>query len=373
MTAHPAPGWCLRFLSGALRGRTIALKPGANSIGSGSDCDVMLPGGDVLPRHLQITVGELVVSAQKLPGGNAQLNGEDMPAQRRSVLAGDVLSLGGIDFQLDRVQPHVAAAHEHADSMFAGDDPPAAPLAAQPALAAGPGRWLGGGLALVGVVAVLALAPWEASGRRPRESASVDLQEVERVLAAFPEVEAVAGAGGNVALRGYVESRSRQLALREAIRPFGARVQVSVLSADEMIEQARRFISDPGVSVAYAGHGRLVVSGVSEDENLRQQVRRLTEDLHPTVLVSDKVQYRTKAAARGDDGERARAQWAAWQSVLPGRLVGITEDGNGLRHIQLANGSRYYEGAVLRSGAELTRIDADGLVLRGGESKETPR
>ena len=47
-------------------------------------------------------------------------------------------------------------------------------------------------------------------------------------------------------------------------------------------------------------------------------------------------------------------------------MVSITEDGNGLRHIQLSNGSRYYEGSVLRSGAELKRIDADGLVLSGG-------
>jgi type III secretion protein D len=37
-----------------------------------------------------------------------------------------------------------------------------------------------------------------------------------------------------------------------------------------------------------------------------------------------------------------------------------------MRHIQLANGSRYYEGSVLRSGAELTRIEADGLVVSGG-------
>jgi len=64
--------------------------------------------------------------------------------------------------------------------------------------------------------------------------------------------------------------------------------------------------------------------------------------------------------------EERCAQWDGWQSVLPARMVSITEDGNGLRHIQLSNGSRYYEGSVLRSGAELKRIDADGLVLSGG-------
>ena len=58
--AAVAPGWCLRFLSGAVKGRTIVLKPGINVLGSGVECEVMLPGGDVLPRHLVFTVGELV-------------------------------------------------------------------------------------------------------------------------------------------------------------------------------------------------------------------------------------------------------------------------------------------------------------------------
>ena len=62
----------------------------------------------------------------------------------------------------------------------------------------------------------------------------------------------------------------------------------------------------------------------------------------------------------------ARERWAAWQRVLPSRMVGITEDAHGMKYIQLANGSRYYEGSLLRSGAEITRIELDGLVLSGG-------
>ncbi|HJS04924.1 MAG TPA: FHA domain-containing protein, partial [Variovorax sp.] len=113
----PAPnaGWCLRFLSGAVKGRTIALKPGINVLGSGGECEVMLPGGDVLPRHLVFTVGELVVSMQRLGTASARLNGEEMQQPRRSVVAGDIVSVGQIDFQLDRSYP--AAVQE--DRMFA--------------------------------------------------------------------------------------------------------------------------------------------------------------------------------------------------------------------------------------------------------------
>ncbi|REM27290.1 forkhead-associated protein, partial [Mycobacterium tuberculosis] len=70
--------------------------------------------------------------------------------------------------------------------------------------------------------------------------------------------------------------------------------------------------------------------GTVEDAAVRQKIRRLGEDLHPSVLVSDKVQYREKPAAEPKETD-LRTQWDGWQSVLPARMVSITEDGNGLR------------------------------------------
>ncbi|HEX6364482.1 MAG TPA: FHA domain-containing protein, partial [Albitalea sp.] len=363
--APPASAWCLRFLSGAVRGRTIALKHGSNVVGSGGDCDVMLPGGDVLPQHLVFTVGELVVSVQKIGLAAAQLNGEALKPQRRSVVAGDVLSVGQIDFQLDRV----AAAGDQDERMLAWSEsvlPPAAGEAHAAAPARDTNRWLIAGVAALAVAsaAVAGLSMRGADGPARAAPDTLDLAGIERVLSGFPEVEAIAGSHGSVTLRGYVESKARRHALQQAVAPFGSRVGVNVLSAEEMVEQARRFVTDPGVTIAYTGQGRLQVSGSAENEAVRLQIRRLAEDLHPVVLVTDRVDYR--AASTHDEGADARAQWAAWQELLPARMVGITEDANGLRHIQLANGSRYYEGAVLRSGAELRRIDADGLVLSGG-------
>jgi type III secretion protein D len=363
----PAPnaGWCLRFLSGAVKGRTIALKPGINVLGSGGECEVMLPGGDVLPRHLVFTVGELVVSMQRLGTASARLNGEEMQQPRRSVVAGDIVSVGQIDFQLDRSYP--AAVQE--DRMFAAA-PDAAAHAQANALAPqrrGPrvGHWAGG---VVALLAVLGLAALWVGGERGASAAGlgrVNLAEVEKALAPFPEVEVVAAPGGQFGVKGYVESKQRRETLQRAMAPFGGKVAVNVHSAEDMVEQARRYVGDPGVAVTYTGQGRLVLSGTVEDAAVRQKIRRLSEDLHPAVLVSDKVQYREKPQPDNKDAD-LRAQWQGWQSVLPARMVSITEDGNGLRHIQLSNGNRYYEGSVLRSGAELKRIDADGLVLSGG-------
>ncbi|MDR6537769.1 FHA domain-containing protein [Variovorax soli] len=363
----PAPnaGWCLRFLSGAVKGRTIALKPGMNVLGSGGECEVMLPGGDVLPRHLVFTVGELVVSMQRLGTASARLNGEEMQQPRRSVVAGDIVSVGQIDFQLDRSYP--AAVQE--DRMFAAA--PDAAAAAQAAALAPRGRgprvgyWAGGVVALLAVLGLAALWVGGEGGASAAGQGRVNLAEVEKALAPFPEVEVVAVPGGQFSVKGYVESKQRRETLQRAVAPFGSKVAVNVHSAEDMVEQARRYVGDPGVAVTYAGQGRLVLSGTVEDASVRQKIRRLSEDLHPSVLVSDKVQYREKAQPDNKDAD-LRAQWEGWQSVLPARMVSITEDGNGLRHIQLSNGNRYYEGSVLRSGAELKRIDADGLVLSGG-------
>ncbi|QNK67341.1 FHA domain-containing protein [Variovorax sp. PAMC26660] len=365
-----AAGWCLRFLSGAVKGRTIVLRPGINVLGSGGECEVMLPGGDVLPRHLAFTVGELVVSMQRLGTASARLNGQDMQQPRKSVVAGDIVSVGQIDFQLDRTYP----AHAQEDRMFApargaapGDDTDLRPPASN---AQRLGLWVGGVIAMLAVIGVAAV--WVSSdGSAARNGGNVNLAEVEKALVPFPEVEVVAAQGGQFSVKGYVESRQRRQTLEQAMTRFGSKVSVNVHSAEDMVEQARRYVDDPGVAVTYAGQGRLVLSGTVEDAAVRQKIRRLSEDLHPAVLVSDKVHYREapKPEAKDDD---MRAQWESWQSLLPARMVSITEDGNGMRQIQLSNGNRYYEGSVLRSGAELTHIDADGLVLSGGVPNKRP-
>jgi type III secretion protein D len=364
------PGWCLRFLSGAVKGRSIALKPGVNTLGASGECEVMLPGSDVLPRHLVFTVGELAMSLQKVGAASVMLNGREVQAQRKGVVVGDVVSVGSIDFQVDRSYP----APEHADpgaewdeSILPGDAPPIT-LQAPPASRGAP--WFSVAVVVLAMGGAAGVLAWAGSKGSAAPAATVDLAEVEQALKPFTEVEVVAVAGGRFNVRGYVESRQRKQALDQAVAPFGRQVSTSVHAAEDIVEQARRYVSDPGISMSYAGQGRLVVSGTAEDESVRQKIRRLADDLHPAVLVSDQVQVRPRPQA-DRAAEQQRAQWEAWQNVLPSRMVSVTQDANGMSYIQLANGSRYYEGAVLKSGAELKRIEADGLVVSPG--KEGPR
>ncbi|HET7868297.1 MAG TPA: FHA domain-containing protein [Burkholderiaceae bacterium] len=357
-----APAWCLRFLGGPLRGRTLTLKAGANTLGSSAECEVLLPGGDVLPRHLVLQVGEVVVSLQKIGTASARLNGEDLLQPRRSVVAGDVISVGRIEFQLDRAYP----AAEREDPLFAGPQsvlPESAPPQAPAAVRHPAGRWMGASVAALALLGLAGLALRGAAGDGPPGLAPLNLAEVERALAPFPETEVQALPGGTFNVKGYVETRQRRQSLREAMAPFGRRVSVNVHAAEEMVEQARRYLGDPAIAITYEGRGRLVVSGTVDDETVRQKVRRLGEDLHPNVLVADKVQVLPRPA---QNEAEALTQAAAWQRLLPAPVVSIGADASGRHHIQLANGSRYYEGAVLRSGAVLTRIDVEGVSVRNG-------
>jgi type III secretion system YscD/HrpQ family protein len=364
------PGWCLRFLSGRVKGRTIALRPGANTLGASGDCEVMLPGGDALPRHLVFTVGELAMSVQRVGAAPVKLNGHEMQAQRRGVVAGDVISVGSIDFQIDRSYPATERddpMFEWTESIMPGDTPDAA---LQPPQVRRGAPWLSVAVVLIAVGGAAGVLAWAGATAGGTLGSAVDLADVEKALRPFPEVEVVALTGGRFNVRGYVESRQRRESLAQAMAPFGRHVSTSVHAAEDIVEQARRYVGDPGISMTYAGQGRLIVGGTAEDESVRQKIRRLAEDLQPAVLVSDQVQVRPKPQA-DRSADRQRAQWDAWQQVLPSRMVSITQDASGMSYIQLANGSRYYEGTVLKSGAELKRIEADGLVVSPG--REGPR
>ncbi|MNT22016.1 hypothetical protein D3C72_1573820 [compost metagenome] len=106
----------------------------------------------------------------------------------------------------------------------------------------------------------------------------------------------------------------------------------------------------------------MLLTGTADPVGGRDKVKRVIEDLHPGVLVSDKIDYRETADSKRRQLREGRME--NWQGVFPARVVSITEDGNGTRSVQLANGARYFEGAVLKNGAEIERIDADGVVLK---------
>lgn len=354
------PAWCLRFANGALQGRTLALKAGLNVLGAGAEADVLLPVSAVLPQHLLLEAGALAVTVRRCGDAPVALNGTRLDAARRSLVAGDVLTVGDIDLELDMAD---AAGSTH-DPLLAAGAAQAAPVPPRDAGAA-MGRGVRSVLAVAGLVIaasllVIATTRHDSPADEPVTRAS--LAAVQQVLHDYPETHAVAE-GARISVRGYVETRERQAALRRALGLLGAGIDLGVASADDLLEQARRFVGEPAVTFSYAGQGRLVAAGVVEDDAVRRQLRLLSEDLYPVALVADKVTVQPKSARPRPADLPPPAP--AWKELLPARVVGISRDAQGVKHLQLADGSRYYEGATLKSGAELRRIDADSLVVAG--------
>jgi len=357
------PDWSLRFLGGALRGRSIALRAGPNTIGSAADCDVMLPAGDVQPHHALLQVGSVAAAFQALEGASSRINGEAVEhGQRRSLVAGDVLEVGQLELQFER-----AHAVERADAaMFAEAGPQLAadsPAQAAGAQAASPRqRWtvITGVVALVAAALLGGLALGGRTGHAGGDPPALSLDEIQRLLKPYPEMEAVAAPGGRVGIRGFVATRADRQALQQLVAPYGSRITLSALPVEELLEQARRFVSDPAVQLRYEGEGRLVATGTVEEGDARGQLKRMADDLYPVLAVTDKVQYRS-----ADPKQRALevAQQGIWQGILPAAVVGVTLEEGGLRSVQLANGARYYEGSTFRSGAQLLRIEPDGNLV----------
>ena len=175
-------------------------------------------------------------------------------------------------------------------------------------------------------------------------------------------------ANGKVVVRGFVESRARRAALMDILRRFGDSISINVHSADDIVEQARRYLGEQDLSVDYAGQGRLIVSGNANNEAIHDKVARLSADLNSLLAVVDDVE--TPKRARSTPIARRGSDLADWEKTLPSPMVGLTELPNGMRYIQLANGRRYYEGSTLKSGDELVNIEADHLVVTKPTKKQ---
>lgn len=385
-TVAELPGrWRVRFLNGVLRGRTIGLKPGINVIGSAPDCDIVLHG-DWLPQHLILSAGDIAISIQKVGVAAARLNGEELSLHRRGGASGDVISAGGVDFELDRMpddargpeHAHVVAHHPQAvDATLAAETPAGAALLQKDPVQPSGHAWRSG-LVIIALGALTGIAGgfgWHAlTGTEATASTPVVVEapvpDWRDALVDFPELHVTAEPNGRQVLSGYVESRARKADLMAKLQAFSGRPDVNVQTAEDVLQQARRYIDDPGVNLRHAGGGQFILSGKVLNEAVRDKIRRLRQDLHSTLSLVDQVQYGPDEV---QPGRERSLPVTTWENALPSRVVGMTEYADGTRHIQLANGDRYYEGAPLKSGNELMQIEAEAGRLTVKKSADAPQ
>jgi type III secretion protein D len=362
--------WKLCFLSGPLYGRAMPLRMGTNVVGSAPTCEIIVPDSSVAPRQLMFDVGGIAVSVR-----------------RRSVVPGDVITLGAIRIGIERAgtirMPTVAAEGVRAQATAAEHLPSWLPAAAARWVArwsgkAGRGRtWLFAGIALWLAVALaggmVAFAGpdgwsgWSIWGRDPAARA----QQVRHALGDPAEIAVAPATDGTLRVTGYVPTEPDREALLARARAMTEVSVGEVYVVSELLAAAQQYFSaggtsgTAGLSVAYGGQGRIVVSGTADRAQAWQRIRNYARDARPAVEVVDRVAWDGPAPPTVVV-ETPRADG------LPA-IVGTYEDEDGTRFVQTKDGQLYFEGARVKGDLQVKSIASDGVVLdRGGQSVNWP-
>ena len=351
--------WSLSFLSGPLYGRTIALKLGDNWVGSGADCDAIVADGEISPRQLRLSVGQIAVTVQNVGEAEASLNGAPLDSARRALRHGDVIEMGSIRLgivpaQQPRELPPEAPAAKRGGAL--------AQLAQHPWPAWAASRRVLVTLAALWGVMVLAGGAYLAIGATNpfwfQASATERLDQVVEALHDYPEVKVVPTGEGFVVF-GYVNSLSDRDRVQRLVQSFPQTTVGDVYVIDELLGSARLYFSDTPLTVAYAGHGKVVVGGAGA-RSLQQRVANFSKDAKPALQVIDRVAYEDTGAAPRKPKPSA--------GEVPD-IVGVYDDGTGTRFIETADGARYFEGSHLPGGLELQHVGADGVVFSRGSDR----
>lgn len=359
-SSHDGSGWSLCFLSGPMSGRTLWLTPGENWVGTGADCEVILPDRDIAARQMCVQVGAIAASVQNFGGAPVTLNGTPLGEMRRMLAAGDTMTVGSIRFGVEQASgaaPQPAGAGG-AQAVRGGQG--------QSWLAAHAPAWL----AALGVrrLVLMLLALWSAFALAAgsyvavatrgefwwsHESRYERLREVEAALRAYPELTVAPGEADGIVIAGYVrnaDERGRVAAIAERF----ANVSLgTVYVVDQLLAAARQTLSDTSLNAQYAGRGRIVLTGVAS-RAVAQRVQNFKRDAKPAIDVIDRVSY---------DDNAAGAFITSTGGAVPEDIAGMYGDDSGTRYIVTRDGRHFFEGATLPNGLTIASIGPERVVF----------
>ena len=360
--------WRLVFVAGPQRGRTINLQRGENWIGSSPECGIVLAAEDISPRQLLLSVGDIAASVRNAGEGEASLNGALLDRQRRTIGSGDVVTLGKIKFEIERVSAEeietTPTGNERtADYAWQKALKPAAGASAGLLSAKGAGKRLRTSWSVWAVVGGLILVSVGVFSRTvdadtPAGNAQVKAERVaalRRTLTGYPEVQIRDEDAGQIAIAGYVVNAEDRRKVQELVRQSALPASFDVHVASDALNRAKQFLNGTNVTAEYDESKNIVLSGTVSQLALAQRVKNFVADMAGTVKVVDKVQYNI-----------ARPVTAG--PALP-TIVGVFIDrSGGTRWIQTADGKRYGEGNHIKDGLQVVKISLDQVdFMRNGE------
>ena len=354
------PRFALEVLEGEQAGARAFLPAGAPvTIGSAIDGDVVLRGAH--GRRVRIAVQDGALDVNVLEG-TLEAGGRTLQAGQAAKLAlGTPLGLGEVRFAV------VAGEGAATDATPPTPDaalPPEAPAVAPapsaaprlPARASWPRRLaaVGGSLAAVSI-GMLAFAY---SAAPPPPTAEQQATRAEAVLrgAGLQKLSVRAGTGGDVRIDGYLETNAQRVKAEQLLadEAIPARWQVFVNEQVAAAVQDVFRVNGVQAQVDAVGPGAVRVSAQVADGHLLDTLRGIAKRDVPglaAIEVRNDPLPVAAAAARStpaidDPGKRV-------SSVVPGDPA----------YVVTADGTRYFQGALLPTGHRIASIEERRVVL----------
>lgn len=359
------PGFALEVLEGEQAGARTALPAGAPVIiGSAIDGDVVLRGAT--GRRVSIAVQDGALDVKVLEG-TLEAGGRTLQAGQAAKLSlGTPLGLGEVRFavvagaggsatQATPPAPDAAALPPEApDAPAVAPAPAAAPKL--PARASWPRRLaaVGGSLAAVSI-GMLAFAY---SAAPPPPTAEQQATRAEAVLrgAGLQKLSVRAGTAGDVRIDGYLETNAQRVKAEQLLadEAIPARWQVFVNEQVAAAVQDVFRVNGVQAQVDAVGPGAMRVSAQVADGHLLDTLRGIAKRDVPglaAIEVRNDPLPVAAAAARStpaidDPGKRV-------SSVVPGDPA----------YVVTADGTRYFQGALLPTGHRIASIEERRVVL----------
>jgi hypothetical protein len=170
----------------------------------------------------------------------------------------------------------------------------------------------------------------------------------------WPDVQVVAEPSGGFRVTGYVEDAAQLERLHQWLESESLGILTwQVRSGVESVVLVRQALGAEGVTVEYAGAGRVRVQGTVSDMAIRQRLRGVAADLAGIVQIEDRLAVVDTQAS------------APRMRPLPFRILDVVPGENG--YFRTDSGARYFIGATLSDGAEVVSISADAIEFRQGD------
>ncbi len=351
-----APKRVLRILSGLHAGAHRLLPPGEYVLGSGAGCDIILRDDDVAERHLLLVLGEVTAYAKRLADVPWHCGGKEVKASRRLLSERDVISFGPVQISLQfddaasaNVMPQHAAAQPQRGAPAAARSPAARAhrLGRLPLLSIS---------VLVAVAGALLFAFQAALSGVSERSHSQQLRaEAQRLIGMMnlPDLTVQTDGRGTLVLSGHVASAQDAQRLRSQSLLYSNGTPVMKFQiATELVQHAREYLDDPGLTVQYVGKGRLLVSGHSTRAETQARKTQLIADLRGVVQID--VIASMMDSPQPEPGALE----------LPVKVVGIYDYFGGNAYFRADDGTHYQEGSLLKNGAEVVSISSSQVTFR---------